>query len=140
LSYLEGSSGSGILVGSSSRRLSIRIGASVSLLLGFVAVVSPGPASAASACASSIVPNATTTISPDGTTVDDLEGSGGADQLYGDSLDNNLLGRLGKDEIWGREGADRIEAQDEIAEVGGGGPGTDSCVLDANDKFNSCNP
>jgi Ca2+-binding RTX toxin-like protein len=72
--------------------------------------------------------------------IDDLEGSSGADQLYGDAADNNLLGRLGKDEIWGREGADRIEAQDEIAEVGGGGPGTDSCTLDASDKFNSCNP
>lgn len=70
--------------------------------------------------------------------IDDLEGSSGPDQLYGDAAYNNLLGRLGKDEIWGREGADRIEAKDEIAEVGGGGPGTDSCVLDATDKFNSC--
>jgi len=72
--------------------------------------------------------------------IDDLEGSSGNDQLYGDGVGNNLLGRLGKDEIYGRAGADRIEAQDEIAEVGGGGEGTDSCVLDASDKFNSCNP
>jgi Ca2+-binding RTX toxin-like protein len=72
--------------------------------------------------------------------IDDLEGSSGNDQLYGDSAGNNLLGRLGKDEIYGRAGADRIEAQDETAEVGGGGEGTDSCVLDAGDKFNSCNP
>ena len=72
--------------------------------------------------------------------IDDLEGSGGNDQLYGDSAGNNLLGRLGKDEIYGRGGADRIEAEDGIAEVGGGGEGTDSCVLDASDKFNSCNP
>lgn len=70
--------------------------------------------------------------------IDDLEGSSGADQLYGDAHDNNMLGRLGKDEMYGREGADRIEAKDEIAEVGGGGPGTDSCTLDASDKFNSC--
>ncbi len=72
--------------------------------------------------------------------IDDLEGSSGNDQLYGDGAGNNLLGRLGKDEIYGRAGADRIEAQDETAEVGGGGEGTDSCVLDASDKFNSCNP
>lgn len=72
--------------------------------------------------------------------IDDLEGSSGNDQLYGDAAGNNLLGRLGKDEIYGRAGADRIEAQDEIAEVGGGGEGTDSCVLDASDKFASCNP
>jgi Ca2+-binding RTX toxin-like protein len=70
--------------------------------------------------------------------IDDLEGSSGNDLLYGDSLGNNLLGRLGKDEIYGRAGADRIEAEDGIAEVGGGGEGTDSCVLDASDKFNSC--
>jgi Ca2+-binding RTX toxin-like protein len=70
--------------------------------------------------------------------IDDLEGSSGADQLYGDTKDNNLLARLGKDEIYGRAGADRIEAKDEIAEVGGGGEGSDSCVLDASDKFNSC--
>lgn len=72
--------------------------------------------------------------------IDDLEGSSGNDQLYGDSAGNNLLGRLGKDEIYGRAGADRIEAEDETAEVGGGGEGTDSCVLDPSDKFNSCNP
>jgi Ca2+-binding RTX toxin-like protein len=72
--------------------------------------------------------------------IDDLEGSSGNDQLYGDAVGNNLLGRLGKDEIYGRAGADRIEAQDEIAEIGGGGEGSDSCVLDASDKFNSCNP
>jgi Ca2+-binding RTX toxin-like protein len=72
--------------------------------------------------------------------IDDLEGSSGADQLYGDSKDNNLLARLGKDEIYGRAGVDRIEAKDEIAEVGGGGEGSDSCVLDASDKFSSCNP
>jgi len=72
--------------------------------------------------------------------IDDLEGSSGNDQLYGDSAPNNLLGRLGKDEIFGRAGADRIEAEDGIAEVGGGGESTDSCVLDASDKFNSCNP
>lgn len=71
--------------------------------------------------------------------IDDLEGSSGNDQLYGDSVGNNLLGRLGKDEIYGRAGADRIEAEDGTAEVGGGGEGTDSCVLDASDKFNSCN-
>jgi Ca2+-binding RTX toxin-like protein len=70
--------------------------------------------------------------------IDDLEGSSGNDLLYGDSLGNNLLGRLGKDELWGREGADRLEAKDEIAEVGGGGSGTDSCVLDASDSFASC--
>jgi Ca2+-binding RTX toxin-like protein len=70
--------------------------------------------------------------------IDDLEGSSGNDQLYGDGVGNNLLGRLGKDEIYGRAGVDRIEAQDEIAEVGGGGEGSDSCVLDASDKFNSC--
>ena len=70
--------------------------------------------------------------------IDDLEGSSGPDQLYGDENDNNLLGRLGKDEIWGRGGADHIEAKDEIAEVGGGGPGTDTCVLDPIDNFNSC--
>jgi Ca2+-binding RTX toxin-like protein len=72
--------------------------------------------------------------------IDDLEGSSGNDQLYGDGLGNNLLGRLGKDEIYGRAGADRIEAEDGTAEVGGGGEGTDSCVLDTSDKFNSCNP
>jgi Ca2+-binding RTX toxin-like protein len=72
--------------------------------------------------------------------IDDLEGSSGNDQLYGDSAGNNLLGRLGKDEIYGRAGADRIEAEDGTAEVGGGGEGTDSCVLDPSDKFNSCNP
>jgi Ca2+-binding RTX toxin-like protein len=72
--------------------------------------------------------------------IDDLEGSSGNDQLYGDSAGNNLLGRLGKDEIYGRAGIDRIEAQDGAAEVGGGGEGSDSCVLDASDKFNSCNP
>lgn len=72
------------------------------------------------------------------TNIDDLEGSEGADQLYGDGAANNLLGRNGKDEIWGRAGADRIEAQDGIAEMGGGGEGTDSCVLDANDSFNGC--
>jgi Ca2+-binding RTX toxin-like protein len=70
--------------------------------------------------------------------IDDLEGSSGADQLYGDTKDNNLLARLGKDEIYGRAGVDRIEAKDEIAEVGGGGEGSDSCVLDTSDKFNSC--
>jgi Ca2+-binding RTX toxin-like protein len=74
--------------------------------------------------------------------IDDLEGSEGADQLYGDGADNNLLGRNGKDEIWGRAGADRIEAKDGIAEMGGGGDGTDSCVLDttapAIDSFNGC--
>ncbi len=72
--------------------------------------------------------------------IDDLEGSSGNDLLYGDSLGNNLLGRLGKDELWGRDGGDRLEAKDETAEVGGGGAGTDSCVLDGSDKFNSCNP
>ncbi len=70
--------------------------------------------------------------------IDDLEGTSGNDLLYGDAKDNNMLGRLGKDELWGREGNDRLEAKDEIAEVGGGGPGTDSCVLDASDKFNGC--
>ena len=73
--------------------------------------------------------------------IDDLEGSSGNDQLYGDGLGNNLLGRLGKDEIFGRAGADRIEARDGITETGGGGEGTDTCVLDAGEKanFNSCN-
>jgi Ca2+-binding RTX toxin-like protein len=70
--------------------------------------------------------------------IDDLEGSTGIDALYGDGAANNLLGRLGKDEIWGRAGADNIEAQDGIAETGGGGEGSDSCNLDASDKFNSC--
>ena len=72
--------------------------------------------------------------------IDDLEGSTGKDTLFGDGAGNNLLGRLGKDEIWGRAGADNIEAKDELSEVGGGGEGTDSCTLDASDKFNSCNP
>jgi Ca2+-binding RTX toxin-like protein len=78
--------------------------------------------------------------------IDDLEGSDQADQLYGDKFANNLLGRPGKDELWGREGEDNIEAKDgvngnpEIAEVGGGGPGTDTCTLDAIDSFGSCNP
>jgi len=72
--------------------------------------------------------------------IDDLEGSSGNDQLYGDGLGNNLLGRLGKDEIWARAGNDRIEAQDGIAETGGGSTGTDSCVLDPSDSFGSCNP
>jgi Ca2+-binding RTX toxin-like protein len=72
--------------------------------------------------------------------LDDLEGSSGADLLYGSALGNNLLGRPGKDELWGRDGADRLEAKDAVAEVGGGGAGTDSCVLDASDSFNSCNP
>jgi Ca2+-binding RTX toxin-like protein len=72
--------------------------------------------------------------------IDDLEGSSGNDQLYGDANGNNLLGRLGKDEIWARAGNDRIEAQDGIAEVGGGSSGTDSCVLDGSDSFTSCNP
>lgn len=72
--------------------------------------------------------------------IDDLEGSTGIDAFYGDSAGNNLLGRLGKDEIWGRAGADNIEAQDSIAETGGGGEGSDTCSLDASDKFSSCNP
>lgn len=72
--------------------------------------------------------------------VDDLEGSTGIDALFGDGAGNNLLGRLGKDEIWGRAGADNIEAQDGIAETGGGGEGSDTCSLDGSDKFNSCNP
>jgi len=72
--------------------------------------------------------------------IDDLEATNGNDVIFGDEHENNLLGRPGKDEIWGRGGNDNIEAKDEIAEVGGGGAGTDSCTLDGTDKFNSCNP
>jgi len=72
--------------------------------------------------------------------IDDLEASTGKDVLFGDGNGNNLLGRLGKDEIWGRAGADNIEAQDGTAETGGGGEGSDTCSLDASDKFSSCNP
>jgi Ca2+-binding RTX toxin-like protein len=72
--------------------------------------------------------------------IDDLEGSTGIDALYGDGAGNNLLGRLGKDEIWGRAGADNVEAKDGIAETGGGGEGSDTCSLDGSDKFASCNP
>jgi Ca2+-binding RTX toxin-like protein len=70
--------------------------------------------------------------------IDDLEATNGNDILFGDRFENNLLGRPGKDEIWGRAGADNIEAKDGIAEVGGGGEGTDTCTLDASDKFASC--
>jgi Ca2+-binding RTX toxin-like protein len=70
--------------------------------------------------------------------IDDFEGSSGNDQFYGDSNGNNILGRLGKDELYGRAGVDRLEAKDGINEIGGGGEGSDSCVLDAGDKFNSC--
>ncbi|HEX6455115.1 MAG TPA: calcium-binding protein [Solirubrobacterales bacterium] len=72
--------------------------------------------------------------------IDDLEATNGNDILFGDKFENNLLGRPGKDEIWGRAGNDNIEAKDGVAEVGGGGAGTDTCTLDASDSFNSCNP
>ena len=73
--------------------------------------------------------------------IDDLEGSDGNDQLYGDGNSNNLLGRPGKDELWARGGEDSIEAADGIAEVGGGGAEADTCSLDPSiDSFNSCNP
>lgn len=72
--------------------------------------------------------------------IDDLEGTSGQDVFFGDGNGNNLLGRLGKDELWGRAGADNIEALDKIAETGGGGEGSDTCSLDASDKFSSCNP
>jgi Ca2+-binding RTX toxin-like protein len=71
--------------------------------------------------------------------IDDIEATNGNDILYGDKFENNLLGRPGKDEIWGREGNDNLEAKDGEADVGGGGPGTDSCTLDAGiDSFASC--
>jgi Ca2+-binding RTX toxin-like protein len=70
---------------------------------------------------------------------DDLEATNGDDILYGDNFENNLLGRPGKDEIWARGGNDNVEAKDGEADVGGGGPGTDSCTLDAGiDSFASC--
>jgi len=72
--------------------------------------------------------------------IDDIEASNQDDKIYGDGNPNNLLGRPGKDEIFGRAGADNIEAKDGIAEVGGGGEGSDTCTLDSNDSFNSCNP
>jgi len=72
---------------------------------------------------------------------DDLEATSGNDVLYGDKFDNNLLGRLGKDQLWGRKGNDNIEAAtDKEVDEGGGGEGTDTCTLDAIDKFSSCNP
>jgi Ca2+-binding RTX toxin-like protein len=72
--------------------------------------------------------------------IDDVEGTNNADIIYGDSHENNLLGRPGKDQIWARGGNDNVEAKDEVAEEGGGGAGTDTCTLDASDKFSSCNP
>lgn len=72
--------------------------------------------------------------------IDDIEASNQGDKIYGDENPNNLLGRPGKDEIWGRGGADNIEANDGVAEVGGGGAGVDSCALDGSDSFSSCNP
>lgn len=71
--------------------------------------------------------------------LDDLEGSSANDALYGDGADNNLLARLGKDELWGRAGNDRLEASgDATNDSGGGGTHTtgDSCVLDASEKAN----
>ncbi len=72
--------------------------------------------------------------------IDDLEGSSGDDSLFGDGLENNLLGRLGEDQLFGRGANDNIEAKGEPAEAdtGGGGAGSDTCRLDALDKFESC--
>lgn len=73
--------------------------------------------------------------------IDDLEGTNGDDILYGDSHENNLLGRKGKDQLWARGGNDNIEAADGEADQGGGSTGTDTCTLDpVIDSFNSCNP
>jgi len=71
---------------------------------------------------------------------DDLEATNGADIIYGDKFDNNLLGRPGKDQIWARGGNDNIEAKDGEADEGGGSTGTDTCTLDGTDVFASCNP
>jgi hypothetical protein len=72
--------------------------------------------------------------------IDDIEGTNGADILYGDSHENNLLGRPGKDQLWSRGGNDNIEAKDGEVDEGGGSTTTDICTLDGIDKFNSCNP
>lgn len=74
-------------------------------------------------------------------TIEDLEGSDGNDRLYGDSLANNLLGRKGGDQLWGRSGNDRIEAaNDGVIDSGGGDADSDTCVLDISEKanFSSC--
>ena len=71
--------------------------------------------------------------------IDDLEATNGNDIIYGDKFENNLLGRPGKDAIWGRAGNDNLEAKDGEADEGGGGEGTDTCTLDAKiDIFASC--
>jgi Ca2+-binding RTX toxin-like protein len=70
--------------------------------------------------------------------IDDIEGTNNADIIYGDSHENNLLGRPGKDQIWARGGNDNVEAKDSEVDEGGGGAGTDTCTLDAGDKFSSC--
>lgn len=52
---------------------------------------------------------------------------------------NFILGRLGKDGLWGRNGNDMIQGHDGEADSIGGGAGTDTCHWDkAFDTRNGC--
>lgn len=111
------------------------------LVAGSPGVVADLAATKAGTSWSGSVPTCSTGTAATLLNIDDLEGSDGNDQLYGDGNDNNLLGRPGKDELWARGGEDNIEAADGIAEVGGGGAEADTCTLDTSiDSFASCNP
>jgi hypothetical protein len=74
--------------------------------------------------------------------IDDLEGTNFGDELYGDKADNNFYAREGLDKVFGRDGNDRIEVNDDgPGDTGGGGPNTaagDTCVTDSGDTISGC--
>jgi Ca2+-binding RTX toxin-like protein len=75
--------------------------------------------------------------------IEDLEGSDGPDQLYGNAGNNNLMGRDGTDGLWGRNGDDNIEAKETEGpekDSVGGGPHVkgDTCSLDSIDQDTGC--
>ncbi len=75
--------------------------------------------------------------------IDDLEGSSQSDALYGDSLGNGILGRLGDDFLYGRAGVDQMQAgenarRDGVDVVRGDGGVDNLCEHDSLDDIQTC--
>lgn len=70
---------------------------------------------------------------------DALVASDGDDALSGSEGDDALFGEGGSDDIQGGSGNDFLHSADDAAsDTVSGGPGDDTCVVDANDSVSGC--
>lgn len=83
---------------------------------------------------------------------DQLTGAGGDDLMFGDAGNDRMVGAAGNDEMFAGSGVDRLvgdagddqlDSVDSVADdflVGGTHVTGDTCVADAGDMLNTCNP